>query len=407
MYERMKKKMRNRWLIILIIYAIVGGFIAVGTSGNALQFLIGETDITNATISKIEDTEYVKLVVDKDNLIDLFMYEGKEYSSGAKSIDYYYGMVFVGDDVDSKIMIVKFAKSDYRTIQDIFDEQDAEYDGDTVYNPTQIVIKGRKKAVPSDIKKEYLSYMIDADFSTSESSEMLMGEYVYESKGNIFSLFVIGGYFVFLILIIVKFILTLSDRYVEKFKAKTEQNKPGLLAAAEQDYENPLFIINKDVRIGHRFTFDIHAKKIVIMDNNEIVWVYPTITTHRTNGIKTGTTYSVNVFDINKTNIIISSPSEEKNKEYCATFANLSGRVVVGYTNELSKMFKKNFPEFLNLKYNLATNNQGYNYNQGFDSNTQNNYNQNFDSNTQNNYNQGFDSNAQDNYNQNGYDPYK
>ena len=83
------------------------------------------------------------------------------------------------------------------------------------------------------------------------------------------------------------------------------------------------------------------------------MWTYQNTTTHRTNGIKTGTTYSVVYFvEGYKNSLNIDVPNEAAAQEILRRLNTTCPWIVVGYSDELKSLFNKNRAEFLQLRYN-------------------------------------------------------
>ena len=103
--------------------------------------------------------------------------------------------------------------------------------------------------------------------------------------------------------------------------------------------------------------------------NDEIVWAYQKTTTHRTNGIKTGTTYSVVLNAINKKKyeaqhifekrqFDISAAGESGALEILEYINEVMPWVVLGYDNDLSRLYNKDCKSFLDIRYTKVEHNQ-------------------------------------------------
>ena len=82
----------------------------------------------------------------------------------------------------------------------------------------------------------------------------------------------------------------------------------------EAEYAGARVMIQKDnLRIGRRLIFYMTGRRTRVIVNDKIVWAYQQSTTHRTNGIKTGTTYEILVYLLNEKKARrINMPGEEK-----------------------------------------------------------------------------------------------
>ena len=86
-----------------------------------------------------------------------------------------------------------------------------------------------------------------------------------------------------------------------------------------------------------------------------MVWAYQSTTTHRTNGIKTGTTYALMVFaEGYKNALLVSVPDEQTAQDILQKIKERFPWVMLGYSKELEKMYKKEHEKFLSLLYNTV-----------------------------------------------------
>ncbi|MDE7287235.1 MAG: hypothetical protein K2N55_10400, partial [Lachnospiraceae bacterium] len=141
-------------------------------------------------------------------------------------------------------------------------------------------------------------------------------------------------------------------------------------AEADLEYQGAQIIMKADdFRIGRRLTFFIIGSKPHVLLNDEIVWAYQKTITHRTNGIKTGTTYNVVLHTIDKKkyesqHVFVKKQSEiavageERALEALAYIGQTMPWVLLGYDNDLSKLYNKDCQSFLNIQYTKVDHNQ-------------------------------------------------
>lgn len=113
---------------------------------------------------------------------------------------------------------------------------------------------------------------------------------------------------------------------------------------------------HKDIRIGRLCTYyGLNSAQPRAIPNNKIMWAYQNTTTHRTNGIKTGVTYSVMIYiDGLKSASCIGVPNEATAQEILKKMNEILPWVVVGYSEDLRKLFNKDRSQFLQLRYNTV-----------------------------------------------------
>ena len=95
------------------------------------------------------------------------------------------------------------------------------------------------------------------------------------------------------------------------------------------------------------------GSKAHIIPKDKIVWAYMKTTTHRTNGIKTGTTYEMNLFSVKnpKQAIKIQMKNEQASRGMVEYINEHMPWTIVGYTDEISKLYYKDYETFLQQRY--------------------------------------------------------
>lgn len=113
---------------------------------------------------------------------------------------------------------------------------------------------------------------------------------------------------------------------------------------------------HNDIKLGRLCTyFGLNSAGPRAIPNSKILWAYQNTTTHRTNGIKTGVTYSIMVFaDGFKNSFSIGVPDEATAQDILNKMNQIYPWVVVGYSEDLRKMFNKDRAQFLQLRYNTV-----------------------------------------------------
>jgi len=217
----------------------------------------------------------------------------------------------------------------------------------------QYEVVGTIERMPSD-SLSYYKKAVNWSSMSSEQQDMFQPYYLVVGKvggTNLMTALVFCGIsllFIFWGLSILFKYLTGHDRAVKKFIASA--NSPGLeekvKAFLEQTDEFYGIQVNKD------FIFNVSDGLNYYLDySSNLVWAYKSITTHRTNGIKTGTTYSILFKFMNKKAFTVSVKKEEDCNILLQRIAPYCPRAIYGYDAELEKLYNKNFTEFLNIRY--------------------------------------------------------
>lgn len=238
---------------------------------------------------------------------------------------------------------------------------DGEADENAVYEK-QFPITGTIMRLTGERLTFYHDYVC-WDELTSEEKEMCL-PYVLEVDrvGNIGSgttvYIFLGLGFVFLAVAAVIVILALSGSYQKmiteyiKSQGNSELVKGRVESfLASMDPKKPLYY-------NEQFICGQNGAKTIFGETDKLAWAYTKTITHKRNFITVGHSYYVVLgFTDGKLHEVLM----KKEAEATAYVQDISARmpkVVCGYTDELSRMFRKTLPEFLKLKYYAAEQDQ-------------------------------------------------
>ena len=193
------------------------------------------------------------------------------------------------------------------------------------------------------------------DFTTEEIDAFTLPYYIDFTYGTL-SLNIFFGCGILLVIYGVGHIIKgTKGGYLKKFRQDMAEggfSEP----AVESDYASAKFYDKKgNLRAGRLMTYYTSGAEIRGIPNNKISWCYQNTVTHRTNGVKTGTTYNVVFFvEGRKKEITLPVDNEAVAQEILQRYGAMFPWVVAGYTDELKKLFNKNHSEFLQLRYNTC-----------------------------------------------------
>lgn len=103
--------------------------------------------------------------------------------------------------------------------------------------------------------------------------------------------------------------------------------------------------IGKDVWVGKKWTIYMSGTKAQIVQNQDIVWGYYFKRTGK-NAVS-----QMQLYKADKKSVYINL-SEELTKEALRYYGEEQPHMIVGYSADLEQMYQRNFPAFLDLKYN-------------------------------------------------------
>lgn len=121
----------------------------------------------------------------------------------------------------------------------------------------------------------------------------------------------------------------------------------------ESDYRNAFSSDKKEtIKVGRLMTYYISGTNARAIDNKKIMWAYMHTVEHRRNGIKVGTTYSVMIYDeTSPSGRTYTVPNEAAAQGVLKQMAATLPWVVVGYTEDLKKLYHKDRSQFLQMRY--------------------------------------------------------
>ncbi len=349
--EELLKEMKKRsvgnvwWLTAVLVVAAVVLLVINGpavpqifsflTGGKELQRLSG-TDLYNRIASSEIDMVY-----------DCFA----EYESSSGEVSVYYVIPygetgFIG-------VCVKEEKAD--RMDDIC-EATWEYLLENTRLPDETVsVKGNIRPMDGDELYYYKDWFHAMGYSDEEMEEYAVNYVLVDGMyangiGPVRLYLMTAGSLILLIWGVVYLLKALSGKYLKDIKKDFEQS--GISESQiVSDYQSA-YVINKDIRIGRLFTYNAVSTSPRAYLNKNMAWAYMYRTKHYTNGLYTGSSYNVLIFAANGTNqigdIAVKKKYSDQILEY---YANNFPHMVVGYTDDLKRLYHNDHNAFLALRY--------------------------------------------------------
>ncbi len=346
MFESLRKKAVKSSLALSILLFVIGiVLIAVSWKG-AYYTVTGYADFSKISAEDLKGQK-VDLEVTQNYGYYLERYERNTKTNTRKTTSYSC-VIPTGDE--EYFMGIKFPTSYEDEMDKILDST---IDGDL---SESVSLSGTVRKMGSEEYKYFHDFFEDY-FTDDEIDAITIPYYIDVTSNKLLDEIAFSAFFVIGIGLIVFGIL----RIVNASNGKTLKDLKNTISEAgmsesyaESDFNSAaVFTKNGDFRLGRIFTFYMQGSKPQAIINSKIQWVYQTTTTHRTNGIKTGTTYNLMVYvDGHKNPVSIMMPNEAILLEILRKIDAAFPWVVVGYTDELKKMYTKNRAEFLELRYN-------------------------------------------------------
>lgn len=353
--EMKKRSVGNVWWVTAVLVAAAVILLVINgpavpqlfsylTGGEALKRL-SKTDMYN----RIANSEI-------DMVYDCFA----EYETG-KGVDYVYYVIPYGE---AEFIGVRVKEEKADLMDDICEDTWDYLLGNKQSLDKTISVKGNVRPMDGDELYYYKKWFEAMEYSDEEMEKYAVN-YVLEDGAFADGITPIRLYLMTagsLILIIwgVVFLLkAVSGKYLKDIKKDFEQS--GLSESQiVSDYQSA-YVINKDIRIGRLFTYDAVPTSPRAYLNKNMAWAYMYRTKHYTNGLYTGSSYNVLIFAANGTNqvgdIAVKKKFSEQILEY---YANNFPHMVVGYSDDLKRMYHNDHNAFLALRYLPAQDTMAY-----------------------------------------------
>lgn len=284
----------------------------------------------------------------------------EEYSENTSThvrttTDLYY-VIWTGDDnaTDFRYMSIKVPAKYEDEMEEIAENTYNEVRS----NPLRLVGKIHKLSnTEYDYFEEYFS---EAGWSAADIEDGTLPYYIDVTgasvvNGNSIVYFLLCILSIFFIVFgIFRIVKASKGGYMKKFR-KAYESAGYSESSIESDLASATPYNKKGtIKIGRLCTYyDLNSTVPKAIANNKMLWAYQNTTTHRTNGIKTGVTYSVVIFvDGEKAGYTIGVPNEATAQEILKKINEILPWVVVGYSDDLKKLFNKDRAHFLELRYN-------------------------------------------------------
>lgn len=351
MLEKLKKKSIVKALPAVIIL-FIAGIVLIGLEVSNLKSLMrGHVRFETLAPDEINENLIVDASIDVNFGAFMEEYEENTKTHATRTTSLYY-IIWTGDEdsEEYKYMGIKVPASDEWQMEEM---------ANATYNyeySEPIEYSGAVNKMDSQEYEYFKEYFLESDWSEEDIEEYTLPYYISVGAltgGAAATAYGVFGIGVILIVIgLVMLIYALMGGKLKTFKKEIEES--GFSQTdVEFDYESAkLFYKGDDLRIGRRFIFYIGGNKPHIIVNDHVIWAYQQNTTHRTNGIKTGTTYEILVYSLNKKKAVhISVPNEDVGTEVLQHMNQAMPKAVIGYSDELVRLYQKDYQGFLQLRY--------------------------------------------------------
>lgn len=351
MLEKLKKKsIQKSWFGLLVLLAI--GIVLIWLEfSNIVSLMRGHIQFETLEPDEINGSLVVDASIDTNFGAYLEEYEKNTKTNYTRTTNLYY-VIWTGDEYaeDFKYMGIKVPASEESTMEAI---AEATYYEEYI---DPVTYSGAINKMTNEEYKYFKEYFMDSGWTEEEVEEYTLPYYISVGAltgGSAVAAYVIMAIGIVLVIIAIwRFIFVLSGGCLKTIRKEMEEIG---VSEHELEYEyESAKLINKgnDFRVGKRVTFFMLGSKAHVVSNAKIVWAYQKNTTHRTNGIKTGTTYEIVFKNYERKNFQISIPNEQTGQELLQYLNDTMPWIVIGYDNDLNNLYQKDYQIFLQIRYN-------------------------------------------------------
>lgn len=347
MYELLKNRVRKRLITrIIIALVIIIGYL-VGTGFGIVQFLKGPIILT----PDMNYADYEGKYVTYDARCILSEYirleETNTTTKESKILDIGY---FVFDEENGSFLGIQLDSKNELKMDQLIEESLDYYFQYTDILPEGIKVTGTlTKLEEEDLKfyNETLDYVFSEvpEYKQYAIPYSIIDDNIGGLENTTFYILTAIGIIAVLYLIytIISF---LSDKYKKNFDQFLSKNPSVSLHSIEADFSTAKQF-GKDVWIGKQWTVFISGIHANILTNKDLVWAYY----YYTRGKHAESLVRLFKKDKSQIDIHVSKKIAMEILEY---YVERYPHMVIGYEKDLESLFKKEFNEFLEIKYNAA-----------------------------------------------------
>lgn len=217
-------------------------------------------------------------------------------------------------------------------------------------------VKGTIRAMPEESRElwdEYWAYYEDDELTAMTIPYYLELNYVGGTSPQALLIARIGALIAifFLVFPLVKVFTGGYQSQVKNYIAKSA-NPDATREKVELFLRGNEYV--KGLKMNAQYITGQQGPTTIFADVSTLAWVYQLTTTHKRNGFTTGHTYSLMFGFTDGTRKQLDMSNEENVKYNLQAIADRYPHVIVGFSNDLDNLFRKNIQEFLNLKYRDA-----------------------------------------------------
>lgn len=353
MFEELRKKTFKTSLIWSVILLIAGGLLTFLFADEVIDAVTGYENFEQLTPEEIKD-QNVDFAMTTNFGCCMEEYEYNEDTKETKTTHLYY-VVWTGDEYVTafRYMAVKVPAD----MADAMEEMANNTYQDMYSDP--IHVSGKIKEFDDEEYEYFKEYFKDAGWTDEDIEGGTLPYYIdcYKSKAgtivlNVF-LFLLGV--LLIVWAVYRVIKGAKGGYLKKFEQ--DYTAAGYTEGTIRSDYNHSIPINKkaNFKIGRLMIYYQLISEVRAIPVKKLMWAYMNRVTHRTNGIKTGTSYNLMLLAEGEKNpSSFSMDNEQTALDALEKIEKMFPWVVVGYSDQLKNLHAKDPAAFADLRYNTC-----------------------------------------------------
>ena len=346
MFEQLKRKSATSALLRMGVLVAITAAVLFVSKDSLLKMYEGPKNLESLGVNEISGA-YVD--TDVYAILGNFAQYYEEDKYGNKTVTDQYYIIPVGEE---EYIALQIDSSDFSLADQIYNETYEVVNGTKSDFSTTMPVTGTINKMEDEVYDYYKEWFEDEGYTQEEIDSIVLPytlqvDYVggFEDYVLYGAIFVMGLFILWVVIIIIKLLFGLYLSDIKKFIRKNESyiNEERL----EVDYASSAEISN--VHVGKMCFYYFRGSQVKILANKEIVWAYLESVTHRTYGIKTNVSKFLIIYTKDKKMYKIPMKKVDYVNEILKQFSLNQPHIVIGYSEELKKCFKKDFNTFLNL----------------------------------------------------------
>ncbi|MDF2801252.1 MAG: hypothetical protein K0S61_1155 [Anaerocolumna sp.] len=344
----MIQELRSKTMKTIIIRMVIGlftiGICAIIFVPSIIKMFEAK-DINSIPLDSLENT-YVKGDIYNNYGNFYYFYETNKRGQERDTANYY--IIPIGDEEYCAMVL----ENNFTTAEQIYNETYDYINGDIDTITTSLSVSGTFEKMDTAIYTAYKDFFVQSGFTQEEIDQLALPYVLVVNKVDEFNtttLYIaLGVMGLSLIFIIINLVNGLTGRTIINVRRKiNEEGSANAEEKLETDYQNAFIV--KNLRIGQKYTFFAIGAKAYVLYNRDITWAYLQNVTQRVYGIKTATHRSIIIHDNLKKKYAIPIRKEQDILSALNYYSSNHQNIVIGYNDELKKIYKKDYDYFLTL----------------------------------------------------------